>query len=116
MVLEVLNELDALKASIAGGAGRQPSAQAGATGSFWETVAGDVEILVGTRFAEAVGNGLKFVATGALQQLARAASDRKERKNVTLKESESQSVLKRLDADATHDTHPSTVTPKLTVN
>ncbi|KAI9437841.1 ubiquinone biosynthesis hydrox [Lactarius psammicola] len=72
--LEVLNELDALKAGIVGAAGGKLSARAG-TGSFWDAVAGGVETLVGgVRVAEAVGSGLRSVAGGILQQVARAAA------------------------------------------
>jgi ubiquinone biosynthesis monooxygenase Coq6 len=72
--LEVLNELDTLKAGIVGAAGGRSSARAGA-GSFWDTVAGGVETLVGgTRVAEAVGGGLRSVAGGILQQFARVAA------------------------------------------
>jgi len=72
--LEVLNELDALKAGIVGAAGGQSSARAGA-GSFWDAVAGSVETLVGgARVAEAMGSGMRSVAGGILQQLARAAA------------------------------------------
>ena len=72
--LEVLNELDALKAGIVGAAGGQLSTRDGA-GSFWGAVAGGVETLVGgARVAEAVGSGLRSVAGGVVQQLARAAA------------------------------------------
>ena len=72
--LEVLNELDALKAGIVGAAGGQSNARTGA-GSFWNAVAGGVETLVGgARVAEAVGSGLKSVAGGTLQQIVRAAA------------------------------------------
>ncbi|KAH8997794.1 hypothetical protein EDB86DRAFT_2803395 [Lactarius hatsudake] len=72
--LEVLNELDTLKAGIVGAAGGQSSARAGA-GLFWDTVASGVETLVGgARVAEAVGSGLQSVAGGILQQLAKAAA------------------------------------------
>ncbi|KAH8986109.1 hypothetical protein EDB92DRAFT_1936262 [Lactarius akahatsu] len=72
--LEVLNELDTIKAGIVGAAGGQSSARAGA-GLFWDTVASGVETLVGgARVAEAVGSGLQSVAGGILQQLARAAA------------------------------------------
>ncbi len=71
--LEVLNELDALKAGIVGAAGGQSSARAGA-GSFWDAV-GSVETLVGgARVAEAMGSGMRSVAGGILQQLVRAAA------------------------------------------
>ncbi|KAF8265087.1 hypothetical protein EI94DRAFT_1736773 [Lactarius quietus] len=83
--LEVLNELDALKAGIVGAAGGRSSARGGAS-SFWDRVAGGVEMVVGgARVAEAVGSGLTSVAGGILQQIARAASgpknDRREWKN-----------------------------------
>ncbi|KAH9059062.1 hypothetical protein EDB87DRAFT_1685008 [Lactarius vividus] len=72
--LEVLNELDTLKAGIVGAAGGQSSARAGA-GSFWDMAASGVETLVGgARVAEAVGSGLQSVAGGILQQLARVAT------------------------------------------
>ena len=72
--VEVLNELDALKAGIISAAGGQSSPRGGA--SFpWETVASGVEALVGgARVAGAVGSGLRSVAGGILQQLARVAS------------------------------------------
>ena len=80
--IEVLNELDALKAGIVGAAGGQANGRAGA-GSFWDTVAGGVETVVsGARVAEAVGGGLRSVAGGILQQFVKAAAgprnDRKE--------------------------------------
>ena len=72
--LEVINELDALKAGIVGAAGGQSGARAG-TGSFWDAVAGGVETLVGgARVAEAVGSGLSSLTGGILQQLVRAAA------------------------------------------
>ncbi|KAI0248972.1 hypothetical protein BJV78DRAFT_1130345 [Lactifluus subvellereus] len=72
--LEVLNELDALKASIIGTAGGQSSARGGA-GFLWSTVASGVETLVGgAQVAEAVGSGLRSAAGRVLQQLAAAAS------------------------------------------
>lgn len=75
--LEVLNELDALKAGIVGAAGGQSSARAGA-GSFWDAVAGGVEMLVGgARVAEAVGSGFRSVAGGVMQQLG-TGNDRRE--------------------------------------
>ena len=73
--IEVLNELDALKAGIVGAAGGQSSARAGAAGSFWDTIAGGVETVVsGARVAEAVGSGLRSVAGGILQQFVKAAA------------------------------------------
>lgn len=72
--VEVLNELDTLKAGIISAAGGRSSASI-VTGSPWEMVAGGVEALVGgTRVIGAVGTGLKSVAGGILQQLARVAS------------------------------------------
>ena len=72
--IEVLNELDALKAGIVGAAGGQSSARTGAN-SFWNTVAGGVETVVGgARVAEAVGGGLRSVAGGILQQVVKAAA------------------------------------------
>lgn len=72
--VEVLNELDTLKAGIIGAAGGRSSAGI-LTGSPWEMVAGGAEALVGgTRVIGAVGTGLRSVAGGILQQLARAAS------------------------------------------
>jgi ubiquinone biosynthesis monooxygenase Coq6 len=72
--VEVLNELDAIKAGIIAAAGGQSSTRGGV--SFpWEMVASGVEALVGgARVAGAVGGGLRSVAGGILQQLARAAS------------------------------------------
>ena len=71
--VEVLNELDTLKAGIISAAGGRSSASF-APGSPWEMVAGGVEALVsGTRVMGAVGTGLKSVAGGILQQLARVA-------------------------------------------
>jgi ubiquinone biosynthesis monooxygenase Coq6 len=72
--LEVLNELDALKAGIIGAAGGQSSARGG-PGFLWGTVTRGVETLVGgAQVAEAVGSGLKSAAGRVLQQLATAAS------------------------------------------
>jgi ubiquinone biosynthesis monooxygenase Coq6 len=72
--LEVLNELDMLKAGIVGAAGGRSNARAGA-GSFWDAVAGGVETLVGgARVAEAVGGGLRSVAGGVLQQVVNAGA------------------------------------------
>jgi ubiquinone biosynthesis monooxygenase Coq6 len=72
--VEVLNELDTLKAGIIGAAGGRSSAHS-VPGSPWEMVAGGVETLVsGTRVMGAVGTGLRSVAGGILQQLGRVAS------------------------------------------
>lgn len=72
--VEVLNELDTLKAGIISAAGGRSSAGI-VTGSPWEMVASGVEALVGgTRVIGAVGTGLKSVTGGILQQLARVAS------------------------------------------
>jgi len=72
--VEVLNELDALKAGIIGAAGGQSSTGGGASFPS-ETVASGVEALVGgARVAGAVGSGLRSAAGGILQQLARVAS------------------------------------------
>ena len=72
--VEVLNELDTLKAGIIRAAGGRSSAHR-VPGSPWEMVAGGVEALVtGTRVMGAVGTGLRSVAGGILQQLARVAS------------------------------------------
>lgn len=72
--VEVLNELDTLKAGIISAAGGRSNANIVA-GSPWEMVAGGVEALVsGTRVIGAVGTGLKSVAGGVLQRLARVAS------------------------------------------
>jgi ubiquinone biosynthesis monooxygenase Coq6 len=69
--VEVLNELDTLKAGIISAAGGRPSAGI-VPGSPWGMVAGGVDALVsGTR----IGTGLKSVAGGILQQLARVASE-----------------------------------------
>jgi len=79
--VEVLNELDALKAGIIGAAGGQtgPDAHGGGGGGgpsvLWGTVAGGVEAIVGgTRVAGAVGTSLRSVAGGVLQQLTRVVS------------------------------------------
>ena len=75
--VEVLNELDTAKAGIIGAAGgrsRVPS-------SPWEIVAGGVEALVGgTRVAGAVGSGLRSVAGGIMEQVARVASGKDQSK------------------------------------
>lgn len=72
--VEVLNELDALKAGIICAAGGQ-SSDRGGTGFLWRTVASGVEALVGgTRVAGAVGSGLGSVAGDILQRLTRAAA------------------------------------------
>ncbi|KAH9975601.1 hypothetical protein BJV74DRAFT_782076 [Russula compacta] len=72
--VEVLNELDALKAGIIGAAGGQ-SSDRGGPGILWRTVASGVEALVGgTRVAGAVGSGLGSVAGGILQRLTSAAA------------------------------------------
>ncbi|SRR6266478_5966429 len=72
--VEVLNELDRLKAGIILAAGGRSSAGS-VPGSPWEMVAGGVEALVsGTRVVGAVGTGLKSVAGDILQQLAKVAS------------------------------------------
>ncbi|KAI9509757.1 ubiquinone biosynthesis hydrox [Russula earlei] len=73
--VEVLNELDALKAGIISAAGGQSRAVGGE--SFpWSTVANGLEALVsGARVAGAVGSGLKSVAGNILQQLVRVTSD-----------------------------------------
>ena len=78
--VEVLNELDALKAGIIGAAGGQSESSARVGGSgrpsfLWETVASGVEALSGgTRVAGAVGNGLRSAAGGILQRLTRVVS------------------------------------------
>ncbi|KAI0272176.1 hypothetical protein BGY98DRAFT_1002086 [Russula aff. rugulosa BPL654] len=75
--VEVLNELDTLKAGIISAAGGRSSAGI-VTGSPWGVVAGGVEALVsGTHV---IGTGLKSVAGGILQQLARVASGTNENK------------------------------------
>jgi len=72
--VEVLNELDALKAGILVAAGGRSSGGS-VPGSPWEMVAGGVEALAGgTRVVGAVGTGLKSVAAGVLQQLREVAS------------------------------------------
>ncbi len=71
--VEVLNELDTLKAGIIRAAGGQSSAGS-APGSPWEIVPSAVEALVGTRVVGAVGTGVKSVVGRILQQLARVAS------------------------------------------
>jgi ubiquinone biosynthesis monooxygenase Coq6 len=69
--VEVLNELDTLKAGIIGAACGRSSAGI-VPGSPWGMVASGVETLVsGTRV---IGTGLNSVAGGILQQLARVAS------------------------------------------
>jgi len=75
--VEVLNELDALKAGIIGAAGGDSewSARGGGASFLWGSVAGGVEALVGgTRMAGAVGSSLRSVAGGMLQQVTRAVS------------------------------------------
>jgi ubiquinone biosynthesis monooxygenase Coq6 len=79
--IEVLNELDALKAGIIGAAGGQTGSDVrgggggGGAGVLWGTVAGGVEALVGgTRVAGAVGASLRSVAGGVLQQFTRSVS------------------------------------------
>jgi ubiquinone biosynthesis monooxygenase Coq6 len=68
--VEVLNELDTLKAGIIGAAGGRSNGRS-VPGSPWEMVAGGVEALVGgTRVVGAVGSGLRSVVGGILQQLA----------------------------------------------
>ena len=75
--VEVLNELDTLKAGIISAAGGRSSAGI-VTSSPWGVVAGGVEALVsGTHV---IGTGLKSVAGGILQQLARVASGTNENK------------------------------------
>jgi ubiquinone biosynthesis monooxygenase Coq6 len=72
--LEVLNELDTLKAGIISAAGGQSSARGGPE-FLWDTVIGGLETLVGgAQVAGAVGNGLKSAAGRVLQQLATATS------------------------------------------
>ena len=72
--VEVLNELDTLKAGIIRAAGGRSSTRS-VPGSAWEMVAGGVEALVsGAHVMGAVGTGLRSVAGGILQQLARVAS------------------------------------------
>lgn len=74
--VEVLNELDTLKAAImmsAGASARDTQTRGGAsawnfTASLFETMAGSA------RFAEVAGAGLRATAIGALQQFARAAT------------------------------------------
>ena len=69
--VEVLNELDTVKAGMISAAGGRSSAGI-VPGSLWGMVAGGVEALVsGTRV---IGTGLNTVAGGMLQQLARVAS------------------------------------------
>lgn len=69
--IEVLNELDTLKAGIIGAAGGRSNAP----GSLWEMVAGGVEALSsGTRIVGAVRTGLRTVADGVLQQAVRVVS------------------------------------------
>jgi ubiquinone biosynthesis monooxygenase Coq6 len=69
--VEVLNELDTLKAGIISAAGGRSSAGI-VPSSPWEMAAGGVEALVnGTRV---IGTGLRSVGGGILQQLARVAS------------------------------------------
>jgi ubiquinone biosynthesis monooxygenase Coq6 len=69
--VEVLNELDTVKAGIISAAGGRSSASI-VPGSPWGMVAGGVEALVsGT---QVIGTGLNTVAGGILQQLARVAS------------------------------------------
>ncbi|KAI0306144.1 hypothetical protein B0F90DRAFT_1624426 [Multifurca ochricompacta] len=71
--LEVLNELEALKAGIVGAAGGESNPRSSPS-SLWGTVTSGVETLVdGARFAKVVGSGLKSIAGGVLQQVARAA-------------------------------------------
>lgn len=76
--VEVLNELDVLKAGIMGAAGGQ--SESGARGGrrpsfFWETIASGVEALAGgTRVAGAVGDGLRSTAGGILQRLTKVVS------------------------------------------
>ena len=75
--VEVLNELDALKAGIIGAAGGDSewSARGGGASFLWGSVVGGVEALVGgTRMAGAVGSSLRSVAGGMLQQVTRAVS------------------------------------------
>jgi ubiquinone biosynthesis monooxygenase Coq6 len=70
--VEVLNELDTLKAGIISAAGGRSSAGV-VTGSPWGVVASGVEALIsGTNV---IGTGLKSVTAGILQQLARVASE-----------------------------------------
>jgi ubiquinone biosynthesis monooxygenase Coq6 len=72
--LEVLNEVDALKAGIIGAAGGQSGAHGG-PGFLWSTVASGVEKLVGgAQVASAVGSGLRAATGRVLQQLVAAAS------------------------------------------
>jgi ubiquinone biosynthesis monooxygenase Coq6 len=68
--VEVLNELDTLKAGIISAAGGRSNAGI-VPGSPWEIVAGGVEAFVGG--TQAIGTGLKSVAGGILQQLATVA-------------------------------------------
>ena len=75
--VEVLNELDRLKAGIidAAGGDSESCAHGGGSSFLWGTVAGGVEALVGgTRMAGAVGSSLRSVAGGVLQQVMRALS------------------------------------------
>ncbi|THH10942.1 hypothetical protein EW146_g8216 [Bondarzewia mesenterica] len=74
--LEVLNELDTLKAAIMMSAGASDGNKGARDGSpAWGLAANAVEMVSGTaRFAEVAGAGLRSTAVGALQQLARAAA------------------------------------------
>jgi ubiquinone biosynthesis monooxygenase Coq6 len=78
--VEVLNELDTLKAGIIGAAGGQTGSDArgsrgGGPSVLWETVAGGAEALVGgTRVAGVVRTSLRSVVGGVLQQLKRVVS------------------------------------------
>ncbi|KAI0260110.1 hypothetical protein BC834DRAFT_902413 [Gloeopeniophorella convolvens] len=72
--LEVINELDTLKAGLMGAAGASPRSSAG-VGGLADALASGVEMVTGgARVAQAVAGGLQAVAVGALQQLARAAA------------------------------------------
>ena len=71
--VEVLNELDMLKAGIINAAGGRSSASI-VPGSLWGMVAGGVETLVsGTRVIGTIGTGFKSVAGGMLEQFTKVA-------------------------------------------
>ncbi|KAI0060743.1 ubiquinone biosynthesis hydrox [Artomyces pyxidatus] len=71
--VEVLNELDALKAGIVMSAGASGSAN---RGTGWDLAARGAEALMGSaKLASAVRSGLRATAAGALQQLARAMAN-----------------------------------------
>ena len=69
--VEVLNELDTLKAGIISAAGGRSGASI-VPGSTWGMVADGIEALVGG--TRVIGTGLKSVSGSILQQLARVAS------------------------------------------